>query len=135
MKASVPVGDIAMPCGCEARGSVRVCTTLRLLGSMMLTVASSLLLTHSLPSAAAAMLRGPTPTVISASRTPLLASKALTVLVSGLTDHTRAKPAGEVLLSTDVDALGRCAVSGRCTVCRKVFVRSAPKLSVTLSVT
>ena len=122
-----------MPNGCEASGSGSVCTT----PAARVDDADrggGLLLTHSLPSAAAAMLRGAAPTVISASRTRARFEGAHRIVVL-VDDHSRAKPPGEALHSTDVDALGRRAVSGRCTGCRKVFVRSAPLLSFTLSVT
>ena len=56
-----------MPNGCEASGSVTVCTTARLVGLMTLMLATLLFTTQMRPSGAIATLRGAAPTAISVS--------------------------------------------------------------------
>ncbi len=112
-KAASPCGDIAIPNGCDARGSATVRRTARVAPSMTLIEAPSLLVTQIAPSCARARLRGALPTAISPSLARVIASNTLTESLSWFTTHSRAFPLAGVSTRRLLDAVGRLAVGGR----------------------
>ena len=133
--ALVPFGSNAKPCGCDARGSVRVCTTASVVGLIIEMLALFLLVTQIRPSGATATVRGEIPTLIAVSSTLDALSNTLTESLSGLT--TQILDGFPLRFSTvmGVEFVGFLAVLGVATACKNVRLEIAPTESCALSVT
>src|SRR5438477_12504007 len=110
MKAMLAPGTIAMPNGCEARGSASVRLIASDAGSITLTEAACLLTTHNMPLLARAIERGAVPTVISRTLARVTASNTVTESLSWLTTHSRALPLVRGSYASVDEPVGRCAV-------------------------
>ena len=100
----------------------------------MLIEALCLFVTQMRPFGATATLRGAAPTAISAIFACVTALKTLTVSLSWLTTHTRL-PAARGSHATVLEAVGRFAVSGKCTACTNVCDTGTPRSSIAVTVT
>ena len=101
---------------------------------MMLIEAPCLFVTQILPFGAIATLRGAAPTLISAIFALVAALKTLAVSLSWFTTQTRL-PAARDSHAMLLDAVGRFAVSGKCTTCTNVCDTGRPRSSIALTVT
>jgi hypothetical protein len=101
---------------------------------MTLIEAPCLFDTQMRPFGATATLRGAAPTAISAIFVLVAASKTLAVSLSWLTTHRRL-PAARGSQAIVLEAVGRFAVSGRCTACTKVCETGVPRSSSAVTVT
>ena len=93
-----------------------------------------LFVTQMRPFGATATLRGAVPTAISAIFACVTASKTLAVSLSWLTTHRRL-PAARDSHATVLEAVGRFAVSGKCTACTNVCDTGTPRSSIAVTVT
>ena len=95
----------------------------------------SALMTQRRPLGARASVRGLLPTGISARRARVVASRALTLSLSGFTTQTRSLPVLRFSKRMGVEPVGGRAVSGACTICVNDWVRVRPLSSVAVRVT
>ena len=84
---------------------------------------------------AKASARGEVPTLISAIRVRVTASKPLTLLLSGFTHQMRSLPVARSSKAILDEEAGRVLVSTACTAWKSVRVRITPVSSVAVSVT